>query len=192
MTTKSNKAKVYFNEEQSLRNSPIMWIIYFAFIVDILVSIWGLNQQVGLEKAFGKHPTSNTNLELVFALSFIVMVVIIILVMRTSLITIIDGKGIRFRFTLFMKEKFISKEDINRYEVRKYKPILEYGGWGYRKRIRNLPIKKRAGIAYNVKGNMGLQLYLKNGAKILIGTQKPAGMERAMKKLMEEGGIVDG
>lgn len=192
MIKKSSKAKIYFNEEQSLRNSLTMWMIYAAFIVDIVISLWGLYQQVGLEKPFGNHPASNAHLEWAFGLTFFVMVVIIVLGMRTSLITIIDGKGIRFRFTLFMKEKFISKEDINRYEVRKYKPILEYGGWGYRKRIRNLPIKKKAGIAYNVKGNMGLQLYLKNGAKILIGTQKPAGMERAMKKLMEEGGIADG
>ena len=27
-------------------------------------------------------------------------------------------------------------------------------------------------LAYNVKGKMGLQLVLKNGKKILIGTQK--------------------
>jgi len=60
------------------------------------------------------------------------------------------------------------------------------------KKNRNLFKGGKVGIAYNVKGNMGLQLYLKNGAKILIGTQKPAGVERAMKKLMEEGGTGDG
>lgn len=192
MATKSSKARIYFNEEQSLRNSPVMWIIDAVFIVDILVSIWGLYQQTVLEKPFGNHPASNAHLELVFGLTFFVMVVIIVLGMRTSLIAIIDGKGIRFRFTLLMKEKFIPKEDISRYEVRKYKPVLEYGGWGYRKRNRNLFKGKKAGVAYNVKGNMGLQLYLKDGAKILIGTQKPAGVERAMKKLMDEGGTGDG
>lgn len=192
MKQNGKTSKIYFKEVQSLRNGPIMWVIYVVFIVDIVISAWGLYQQVGLGKPFGNHPTSDAHLVLYFCLSFIVMVVAIILVMRTSLVTVIDGQGIRFRFNFIMKEKFISKEEISRYEVRKYKPILEYGGWGYRRRQRRLSVRRRAGVAYNVKGNMGLQLYLSNGAKILIGTQKPAGMKRAMKKLMDEGGIADG
>ena len=35
-----------------------------------------------------------------------------------------------------------------------------------------------------VSGKIGLQLYLKNGAKLLIGTQKKQAIEYAMEKLM--------
>jgi len=35
-------------------------------------------------------------------------------------------------------------------------------------------------------------LYLNNGSKVLIGTQESEGVKRAMKKLMNEGGIVNG
>jgi hypothetical protein len=53
---------------------------------------------------------------------------------------------------------------IEKYEVITYDPILDYGGWGIK--------YNRHGKAYNVSGNKGLQLYLKNGKRILIGTQK--------------------
>jgi hypothetical protein len=37
--------------------------------------------------------------------------------------------------------------------------------------------------AYNVKGNIGLQLGLKNGKKLLLGTQKGAEIEAALKNV---------
>ena len=84
-----------------------------------------------------------------------------------------------FQFKPFhLKEKHIKPDDINSFEVRKYKPIAEYGGWGIRAGGR------KAGRAYNVSGNMGLQLYLKNNKKILIGTQKPGEIRKAMEAMM--------
>ena len=49
-------------------------------------------------------------------------------------------------------------------EIREYKPIMEYGGWG----IRGFGSNR----ALNIKGKIGLQLVFKNGQKLLIGTQK--------------------
>jgi len=42
---------------------------------------------------------------------------------------------------------------------------------------------KKAGVAYNISGNMGLQLELKNGKKILLGTRKPTELEDVLKKV---------
>lgn len=50
-------------------------------------------------------------------------------------------------------------------EIRQYSPIFDYGGWGIR-------YSKKNGLAWNARGNMGIQLDLKNH-KFLIGTQKP-------------------
>jgi hypothetical protein len=50
--------------------------------------------------------------------------------------------------------------------VRKYNPLTEYGGWGYR-----TGFGKKSG-AMNVKGNIGIQIELSNGKKLLLGTQK--------------------
>jgi len=45
--------------------------------------------------------------------------------------------------------------------------------------------KKGVGKAYNVRGNIGLQLYLQDGKKVLIGTQRGDAFLRAINKLME-------
>jgi len=58
--------------------------------------------------------------------------------------------------------------------AREYKPIREYGGWGIRYVI--------GGIAYNVYGNKGVQLILKNKKKVLVGTQKPEEFYQAIVK----------
>lgn len=62
--------------------------------------------------------------------------------------------------------KHIAWHEIESISVRKYHPIREYGGWGYR-----TGFGKKSG-AMNVKGNIGIQIVLKNNKKLLIGTQK--------------------
>jgi hypothetical protein len=216
VVVKKSTSKIYFKEEQSLRNSPVMWILFVTFLMVIAISGWGLYHQVVLEKPFGNYPASNTHLVLAVVLPLTLMIVVMFLVGRIRLVTIIDETGIQFGFTISTNQKFIAKvllssvgvnflgrrtfkmgqnsvakEEINRYEVRKYKAFLEYGGWGYRKRGQKLFAKERAGVAFTVNGNQGLQLYLTTGAKILIGTREPEGVKRAMKKLMSEGGVAN-
>jgi hypothetical protein len=80
--------------------------------------------------------------------------------------TRIDKDGIYYRFIPFhWKEKFIAWSDVDTAEVIKYSPIGDFGGWGIK--------YGRKGKAYNVSGNMGLYLRLKNGKKILFGTRRP-------------------
>lgn len=193
---KKGITRTYFKEEQSLSSSPQMWIMYLTFLVSVGITGYGLYQQLLLEKPWGNHPTSNTHMEIVFAAILIFMGALVFFMHRLKLLTQIDETSISIRFApLQRKPRVITKEEISRYEIRKYRPIIEYGGWGLRTRRDSIISYRRRhfGIAYNVKGNMGLQLYLTNGKKILIGTQNPTGIERAMKKLMEEeGGIVDG
>lgn len=91
---------------------------------------------------------------------------ICILFMILKLEVSIDNKSIRYKFFPFhLSWQSIEWADITEAEVRKYKPISEYGGWGLR-----LGWK---GKAYTVSGNKGLQLYMKTGKKILFGTSRP-------------------
>lgn len=91
----------------------------------------------------------------------------------------IDQDGIHYRFyPLISKNKIISKEEIQRYEIRKYSPLLDYGGWGIKKRF-------KWGRAYNVSGNIGLQLYLKTGRKVLFGTLRSQAIIYAMDEMMK-------
>lgn len=95
----------------------------------------------------------------------VVALIIPLFLFILNLETEISQEGIRVRFFPFhLKKKFFAWDEIAKAEVREYSPLLEYGGWGIR--------RGKSGRAYNVKGNIGLQLVLKNGKKVLIGTQK--------------------
>tara|TARA_R110002051_G_scaffold101478_1_gene172292 strand:- start:11577 stop:11909 length:333 start_codon:yes stop_codon:yes gene_type:complete len=80
--------------------------------------------------------------------------------------TIIDEIGIHYQFTpINFSKKTIRWSEIDKCYVRTYKPIKEFGGWGYRSSFGSRK-------AINIKGNKGIQLVLKDGKNLLIGTQK--------------------
>lgn len=83
---------------------------------------------------------------------------------KMRLITEVRNDGLYVRLIPFNFRR-IPFEDIASATVRRYRPILEYGGWG----IRYGP----KGMAYNASGDRGVQLVLHNGQHILIGSQQP-------------------
>ena len=89
-----------------------------------------------------------------------------------KLITEIKGDSIHIKFSPFTT-KIIHFSEIIKYEIRQYRPIIEYGGWGIR--------FNRSGKAYTVSGNIGIQIQLSVGKGILIGTQQPNEFLQAMK-----------
>ena len=68
-------------------------------------------------------------------------------------------------FPFHFREKHFAWEDISKAYVRRYSPLWEYGGWGIKYGFQ--------GKAYNVSGNEGIQLELKSGKRVLIGTTLP-------------------
>jgi len=172
-------------------------------MVAILVpNYYGLYQQLVKGIPWGDNPVSDKGIIITTLVISIVIVSIILIILNLKLITKIDQEGIWFRMPPFLwKWKFISKDEIEKVEVRIYNLIKEYGGWGIPSGKINIislnSLKFKIGSwrygswtpdnggAYNVKGNIGIQLYLKNGKKILIGTQQKTSAEYAMKKMME-------
>ena len=63
-------------------------------------------------------------------------------------------------------------------EVRRYSPLLEYGGWGVR-----LGPK---GWAYITTGNQGVQLRLRRGRPVLIGSAHAHELEAAIRAGLEK------
>ena len=113
----------------------------------------------------------------------VVLALTLLLFYQLQLKTEIDERGIHYRFLPFhFKNKTIPWEAIKECYVRTYSPLMEYGGWGYRITIKN-------GKAFNVSGDRGIQLVLKSGKKILIGTQKESEatmiIDRYLKKKNE-------
>jgi len=106
----------------------------------------------------------NNILEIV--IPFLFLTIIYAFIFSIQLKTRIDEKGVYYQFFPFNRKlKLILWEEIEKCYCRTYKPLLEYGGWGYRMTIRK-------GKALNIKGNIGIQIIFKNGKKLLLGTQK--------------------
>ncbi|MCK0158386.1 hypothetical protein MWU65_14415 [Cellulophaga sp. F20128] len=90
----------------------------------------------------------------------------VLLIWSFKLKTKIDEKGIHYQFSpIHRTYRLIRWNDMQSCNLRKYNALREYGGWGFKSGFGN-------GTAFNVKGNKGIQIVLKNDKKILIGTQK--------------------
>ena len=165
-------SKIYFREEQRFNQ----WWIWLIIALCSGIWIWLFVQQIIIGKPFGNNPMSDTG---VF-LTLIMPVMVILLFRFLKLETVIDDEGVKCRFKPFQRKfKTFLPQDIEKFEVKKYNPILEYGGWGIR--------YGRKGTAFNVRGNMGLYLELKNYKTFLIGTQTPDSLRYAVEKLMRKG-----
>ncbi len=107
-------------------------------------------------------------------LFFIAVMLPMALILYKQLETRIDSEGIRVKFSpLGFSEKFFPWKEIEDCYVRKYNPVSEYGGWGFR----SLGKKK----AYNVSGNLGIQIVTRDKKKFLIGTKKPEAARAVIK-----------
>ncbi len=93
-----------------------------------------------------------------------------------ALETEVGQEGLSVRFRPF-RGRVISFEEIASADAREYSPIREYGGWGYR--------ISPAGRAYNVSGRHGVQLVLKDGSRILIGSQRADELAAAVQARIE-------
>lgn len=128
--------------------------------------------------AEGRSYDGNTVATIVSCSVFVLVLATTILFFVMQLDSEIRADGIYYRFYPFHKQmRRIKMEEITEAYVRKYNPIVEYGGWG--------PKKGPSGQAYNVSGNWGIQLVLNNGHRVLLGTKNPEAARQALKQVMQ-------
>ena len=164
--TKVNSTYPLYQETQYFRQ---LWIWALVLFISLL-SVYGAVQQIILGIPFGNNPAPDIVL--------IITVIIFgfglpVLFYVTNLTIEVRGDGVYIRFFPFHSSFHkIALKDIKTFEARTYNPIMEYGGWGIRYGLK--------GKAYNVSGNRGVQLELSEGKKILIGSQKPEELVKAI------------
>ena len=165
--------KVYFQEVQ--RQS---WLIWLVMLIINLIFIFGSIKQIGFNEQFGDKPMSDISLLIVTVIIFLFS---FSLTVSCKLVTIINDKGVFFRYYPFhWRFKYIDWKTIDKLSVVRYNPLLEYGGWGFRK-------KRRGAFAYTIKGRMGLLIDQKNSKSILIGTQRSESLKDILTKLDKDG-----
>ncbi len=170
------KGKVIFEETQTFR---FTWSWYLVIAMTLLM-FWifgrGFYKQIIVGETWGNNPMSDTALILVTLFSLVLITGILIFISIHRLVIQVDEGSVRYKFLpYFSTFRTLTQDNVKRLYVRKYKPILEYGGWGYRIRFR----KK----AFNIRGNWGLQVDFSNGKGLLLGTQKPKELETAIDQL---------
>jgi hypothetical protein len=157
---------ILFTEIQKFRQ----WWIWVIVIV-----VTGLEINLLIQKLSG----GLNSISLLNLISFsLINICVALLLLFSKLHTIISDKGISYKFFPFhLAQKTIAWTDLEKAFIRTYNPIGEYGGWGFRLGIFGF------GKALNVSGNIGLQLVLKNGKRLLIGTNKPNELTQALNKI---------
>lgn len=159
---------IIFKETQRFKQ---WWIWLFLILINGLM-FSGFIYQVILGNVFGNQPMSDS--ELVVGMLLLLGVTIFILSFRLD--TEIGDKGIKVRlFPIQLKFRFYEWKEIQFSIVRTYKPVAEYGGWGFRGRSNNRVL--------SLSGNQGLQLEFKDGKKLLINTQKGKELTDALIQL---------
>lgn len=151
------KENSIFYEKQSFRQ----WWLWL-----IIISVLGFFSYNTVENA---EFFSTTELIISIAIPILILILFFIIKLETK----IDELGIRVRlFPFHLQFKYFPWAIIQKVYIREYSPIGEYGGWGLRSGLFG------KGKAYNVSGNIGLQLVFNDNKKLLIGTQKSKEIEK--------------
>jgi hypothetical protein len=174
----SKREDVLFVEVQQLRQA---WVWALALPSSLLVLglfAWGITQQIFLGRPWGDRPMSDARLFLI-ALCGSALAVGLPWTFRAMRLVVQVRRGhLYVRFFPFVS-RTLPLEQIARREARLYYPIREYGGWGVRYG------GKERGWAYTVGGNIGVQVELKNGERILIGSRRAEELVSALEQAKE-------
>jgi hypothetical protein len=172
--------RTYFKEEQYFSN-PWFWVfLIVVFTISLAPIVVPIYSELVLNKPHGQNPDAVVTLLIILTVLTIIYIAVVLLFRKMRLIVEIRNEGLFYRYPPFiLKDRHFLKEEIANYKIRKYKPIREYNGWGLQNSW------GKSGKAYNVKGNIGLQLYLKDGKRVLFGTQRGDALLRAMNKMMK-------
>jgi len=158
--------KTTFKEEQKFRQ----WWLWVLLLGMGMFFVIGLYKYFFIKQDFNNNADSNIDLFIFSAVILSVIILFIILKLKTE----IDQKGIKVHFYPFFK-KTLKWENIKSAKVLNYGFV---GGWGIR-------LWTAYGNIYNISGNKGVAIELKNGKKLLIGTQKEEELKIILKKYLK-------
>lgn len=165
-----------FSEIQRFRQ-PWLWaVIVLSSALLFIVFGWGLMEQLVFGRPWGNRPLPDALLVMISSAVLLINAVLVYLFYSLRLITRIDSAGVFIRFYPF-PVSVIPFADIQSCVTRTYRPLLEYGGWGIR--------YGRSGKAYNISGDQGVQLVLKTGKRILIGSQQSGRLAAAINRHLD-------
>ena len=120
---------------------------------------------------------SRPNDALLLAIAPAMIVLVAALISLSHLDVDVTDSGVSIAFRYLWPTRRIAFADIVGLEVKRYRPLIDYGGWG----VRLGP----AGWAYTTGGDVGVKMRLRKGLPVLIGTRHPSELEAAIRAGVE-------
>jgi hypothetical protein len=155
-----------FREAQRFKH----WVFYVPVAIVTGVIWWQFIQQIVVGRPVGEEPLPDWlawALTMVFGLGFPAFAALV------RLITEVRPGELSVRLYPF-RPALIRLAEVESAESREYSALREYGGYGVR-------WSRFSGKAYNASGAQGVQLVMKDGQRILIGTQEPERLLAALR-----------
>jgi hypothetical protein len=179
-----SKQAIEFTERQY---QPLWWIrVPLIIICVIFISLSVL--QIAFNKPLWDNPMDNEML--IFITIFVILFSVLFFV--SYLKTHINEEGVYIRYFPFqLKYKYYSWESIESAQVIRYNPIKEFGGWGIKTsifRFKNFRFTYNKNVCYTIYGNKALELSIKGGKRVVIGTQLPNILDETLTKLKKKEG----
>lgn len=153
-----------FREEQRFRQ----WWIWLLILGVAAIQWWGFIQQIVFGQPWGNNPGPDWMMWLLWLFIGIGMPLFFVYL---ALIIEVTPQVVSLRFRPFAR-RIIPLADIASVEMRTYQALREFGGFGVR--------GSRDNRAYNVSGRQGVQLLLRDGRRVLIGSQRAAELALAI------------
>lgn len=160
-----NPTAVLFQEKQKF-TQPWLWALLLAILAPF---VWGIIKQIIMGEPWGDNPMSDIALVAITLLPLGLVWFFYAVEMETR----VTDEAIHVDFSPIAKVTFQWK-DIEKVEATTY----GFVGYGFRLSI-------KYGKVYNVKGNQGLQLHLRKGRKVMIGTQRLDELAKVAQQCME-------
>lgn len=160
-----------FREEQRFRqwwiHAVVLWTAGFAW--------YDLFRELLSHRSPGDRPSLD---RLMVLIRLLMGIGFPWLFLSSRLVVEVREDGMYYRFHPFHRRRHrLGREHIVGMEAKTYRPILDYGGWGIR-------WGWRGGKAYNVSGNRGVELRLRDGRRVLFGSRRPEELEAALRALL--------
>ena len=145
-----------------------MWLVVLA----VAAFMWvGFVLQIVLGRPYGSKPMPDAMLW-VFTLLFGLGLPGFFLVLR--LVTEVFADRLVVGLAPF-RRRVIPRADIAQAQAVSYRPLADFGGWG----VRWAGSPRR--MAYNASGNRGVQLVLRDGRRVLVGSQRSEELALALR-----------
>jgi len=157
---------IIFEEEQRFTQ----WWLWLILGGILIIPAYGIVQQLVFNESFGDKPMSDIGLIIVCVVNLGICLFIWMLRLQTT----ITKDEIKINYPPLAKKRILWSE-VEQAQIVKYSPLIGYG----------LRIWTPHGTVYNVKGNRGFSLILKNGKKYMIGTQRHREVEDIIQTMLK-------